>query len=180
MNAELIQNDFFLHKAHDVGLCSIVETKNPLPSIDTVSLLDDETSACPLATHCMIKTIAIPTFDCISLLKITKKFWSLDAVIETINGNTSIIFHQNLFLRMYLLSLYRSHRRKAFHVMRCIIYVQRNRNQVYKFSIENIKSLKINVNLIKNSELDWPQGLQLSQLIFQGCWIRLKTIISTI
>lgn len=74
MNAELIKNDSFLHKAHDVGLCSIVETKNPPPSIDTVSLLDDETSACPLAAHSMIKTISIPTFDCISLLKITKKF----------------------------------------------------------------------------------------------------------
>lgn len=73
MNAELIQNDSFLHKAHHVGLCSIVETKNPPPSIDTVSLLDDETSACPLASDCTTKTIAIPTFDCISLLKITKK-----------------------------------------------------------------------------------------------------------
>ena len=74
MNAELIQNDSFLHKAHGVGLCSIVETENPPPSIDTLSQLDDETSTCPLAADCMTKTIAIPTFDCISLLKITKKF----------------------------------------------------------------------------------------------------------
>ena len=51
-----------------------------------------------------------------------------DACDKVIN----ILLRQNLCLRIYLLSLcYGFRRRKAFHVVRCIMYVQ-NRNQVYK------------------------------------------------
>ena len=73
MNAELIPNDSFLHTAHKVGLCSVMENKNTLNSVDTDSVLVHEAAACPLAADSdIVNTIAISTFDCISLLRITK------------------------------------------------------------------------------------------------------------
>ena len=71
MSAELIPNDSFLHTAHNTGLCRIVETRNTQARVGSVS--DEGTLVCPLAADSdIIKAIAISTFDCISLLKITK------------------------------------------------------------------------------------------------------------
>lgn len=73
MDAELIPIDSFLHTAHKMGLCRILETKITRASID--SELDVEKEACPMAEDSdTIRTIAISTFDCITLLKISKKF----------------------------------------------------------------------------------------------------------
>jgi hypothetical protein len=72
MDAELIPIDCFLHTAHNMGLCKILESKITPGSID--SDVDVEKVACSVAGDSdTIRTIAIPTFDCISLLKISKK-----------------------------------------------------------------------------------------------------------
>jgi hypothetical protein len=72
MDAELIPIDSFLHTAHNMGLCRILESKTTPDNID--SELDVERVACTRAEDSDIsRTIAIPTFDCISLLKISKK-----------------------------------------------------------------------------------------------------------
>ena len=72
MDAELIPIDSFLHTAHNMGLCKMLETKIARANID--SELDVDKLACPVTEDSdAIRTIAIPTFDCISLLKISKK-----------------------------------------------------------------------------------------------------------
>lgn len=72
MDAELIPIDSFLHTAHNMGLCRILETKITRASID--SEVDVEKVACSVAEESdTIRTIAISTFDCISLLKISRK-----------------------------------------------------------------------------------------------------------
>lgn len=79
MKAELIPSDEFLHPVHRArGSCKVVEEKSTvLNDSDLTSLSSETITRCKDTTtplfSAQIKTVPLLTFDCMSLLKITRK-----------------------------------------------------------------------------------------------------------